>query len=499
MDDTEALDWGNEEEERGMDYDERRESAAEDAEDAVSLGGDEEDEFLTYQSRLQQGANQGGQTPPRPAHHAEKLDTAEQEPVARGRRSERQRSSTPHKSRWDSQSASEQSPMLKRAQSFGKLTHALPPKPVVSSVPFVHPSHPSIIEATAMATRLDHEKRGNGVITKSHSHEGADALPPDWEMKHPKSGRGVYYYNSRTQVSTWTRPANTTPSLSVREKDKDRPQPIELHAPEERRDKVLSTKSAEPVISSRSGRTDTDKDLSYDDRHYRPGESGSRDERPTPQVHVRQVDSYQPPRSPSPPPRHREDDRSQLNRRPPSPVGSFGDRDRARSSRRDNPRASSPISLADRYWVPSQEPAPADRPIVPRERERKRDTEEPLPSAERERRNLPRDADRSSTLSTLSASSHPPTYRPWRFCSSQGGGRSVSQASREALGVELRCTISCSSLFDFFLESTHGRSSWLHIFFPPFLNFIFVPIQIFVPHPLHFFFRTQISEHSYAR
>lgn len=30
-------------------------------------------------------------------------------------------------------------------------THALPPKPVVASMPFLHPSHPSLIEATAMS------------------------------------------------------------------------------------------------------------------------------------------------------------------------------------------------------------------------------------------------------------------------------------------------------------------------------------------------------------
>ncbi|KAH7908641.1 hypothetical protein BJ138DRAFT_1012376, partial [Hygrophoropsis aurantiaca] len=219
MDDSEAVDWGNEEEEREMDEDEHREFAAEDAEDAVSLGGDEDDEFLTYQSRQQQGTKQGGQTPPRSAHNPDNLE--HQESTTRGRRSDRQRSNTPHKSRLGSQSASDASPLLKRAQSFGKLTHALPPKPVVSSVPFVHPSHPSIIEATAMSTRLDHDKRGNGSASKSHGHDSTD-LPPEWEIKHPKSGRGVYYYNSRTQESTWIRPASTTPSASARDKDKER-------------------------------------------------------------------------------------------------------------------------------------------------------------------------------------------------------------------------------------------------------------------------------------
>ncbi|KAG1815069.1 uncharacterized protein BJ212DRAFT_253507 [Suillus subaureus] len=53
-------------------------------------------------------------------------------------------------------------------------------------------------------------------------------------------------------------------------------------------------------------------------------------------------------------------------------------------------------------------------------------------------------------------------------CSSWGIGRNAFAASRTTPRVELRSTIFRSFVFDFFLAWTHGRSSWIPIFFPLF-------------------------------
>ncbi|KAG1795399.1 uncharacterized protein HD556DRAFT_1235472, partial [Suillus plorans] len=212
-DETEVLDWGNEEEDRGT-SEQDPSLAAEDAEDAVSLGGDEDDEFLTYQPRVSQGGAQRTQSPSKAVNHSEKNQEI---PVsganARGKAPEHDRPKTPVRTPQEPHTVPESSPVLNRQLSFGKLTHALPPKPIVSSVPFMHPSHPSIIEATAMAARVDRDKKnGIAVVSKPTTFESGDILPPDWEVRHPRNGRGVYYYNSRTKESTWTRPGSSPPA-----------------------------------------------------------------------------------------------------------------------------------------------------------------------------------------------------------------------------------------------------------------------------------------------
>ncbi|KAG1849654.1 hypothetical protein DFJ58DRAFT_662380, partial [Suillus subalutaceus] len=212
-DETEVLDWGNEEEDRGT-SEQDPSLAAEDAEDAVSLGGDEDDEFLTYQPRVSQGAPQRTQSPSKAVNHPEKNQEISVFGVnARGKAPEHDRPKTPARTPQETQTVPEPSPALKRQLSFGKLTHALPPKPIVSSVPFMHPSDPSIIEATAMAARVDRDKKnGIVVVSKSTTFESGDILPPDWEVRHPRNGPGVYYYNSRTKESTWTRPGSSPPA-----------------------------------------------------------------------------------------------------------------------------------------------------------------------------------------------------------------------------------------------------------------------------------------------
>lgn len=478
-DETEVLDWGNEEEDRGT-SEQDPSVTAEDAEDAVSLGGDEDDEFLTYQPRVSQGASQRTQSPSKAVNHSEKnQETSVFGANARGRAPEHDRPKTPARPPQETQTVPESSPALNRQLSFGKLTHALPPKPIVSSVPFMHPSHPSIIEATAMAARVDRDKK-NGIVavSKPTTFESGDTLPPDWEVRHPRNGRGVYYYNSRTKESTWTRPGSSPPARDRRVAD-------------ETRDIVVISKT-DDSLTSRIGRSDAGTILSYDDRHYRPGESTRRDERLPVQSYGSQNDSFlasnraNGERSLSPPPRHRADDRVPSSRRQQSPSTN-GDHNRGRASTKDTVRPGSPIADVDRVWVAPRLPSPVDRSVS--HEGKHREAEQP-PYKERERREIPRDADRMSTTSTLSTSSPIPIPRR-RVCSSWGTGRNAFAASRTTSRVELRSTIFRSFVFDFFLAWTHGRSSWIPIFF------ILLPLSLYLSSSFFFspllFSRTQIA------
>ena len=452
-DDTEILDWGNEEEERNTVGGVQRSFAPE--EDAVSLGGDEEDdEFLAHQSRVPQSTNRG-QTPSKPMEPSAKGMATD----ARQRRvAEPVRPDTPPK---HSDKAPQQPSTLPLSLPLGKLTHALPAKPV-SSMSFVHPSHPAVIAATAMASHSDRNKRNSGAPS-IRSHDNGDSLPSGWEIKWSQSTGEVYYYNTRTEESTWTRPGS--------------PSPRETHSyrPEDSLDRGFSSRNGD--IPLRKGRSDGD-DLSYDDRHYRPTENGRRDDRPT---QTYSGDSYQisnrqngPSSLPS---RTRDDQKGPSSRRPHSPSG----RDSVQSARREAP-ATTTLSAQDRSWVASD---------VIRERERRQ--HDSGGSSDHDRR--PRDTDKSSTLSTLSTPSPSHLHLPTsigRQSSSRGGGRSMKQTSCEALGVELRCTISSSFFFDL-LAWTHGRSSWIPVFS------LFLPVLYFSPSPLFTFFRSLFSRTTFAR
>lgn len=478
-DETEVLDWGNEEEDRGT-SEQDPSLAAEDAEDAVSLGGDEDDEFLTYQPCVSQGGAQRTQSPSKAVNHSEK---SQEIPVsganARGKAPEHDRPKTPVRTPQEPHTVPESSPVLNRQLSFGKLTHALPPKPIVSSVPFMHPSHPSIIEATAMAARVDRDKKnGIAVVSKPTTFESGDILPPDWEVRHPRNGRGVYYYNSRTKESTWTRPGSSPPARDRRVAD-------------ETRDIVVISKTDDP-LTSRVGRSDTGTILSYDDRHYRPGESARRDERPSMQSYGSQNDSFlasnraNGERSLSPPLRHRADDRVLSSRRQWSPSAN-GDQNRGRASTKDSVRPGSPIADVDRVWVAPRVPSPVDRSVSHEGKHR----EVEQPHKERERRESSRDADRMSTTSTLSTSS-PILIPRRRICSSWV--QDARPLLRPAQPRELSCVVPYFVLL-YSTSSSHGHTDAHHgslssSSFCPY-PYIYPPLLLFFS-PL-LFSRTQIA------
>ncbi|KAK1226918.1 hypothetical protein PQX77_010088 [Marasmius sp. AFHP31] len=135
-----------------------------------------------------------------------------------------------------------------------KVLHSLPAKPVASVASFVAPSHPSLIEATAMSqskgknglsasssnshvpiSNGDPPTHSSGSTVKppssSTSNTGPETpLPSEWQVRHSRSSDVVYYYNTRTHESTWTKP---------------RPEDLE------------TSKDVSP--------------LTFEDRHYRPG------------------------------------------------------------------------------------------------------------------------------------------------------------------------------------------------------------------------------------
>ncbi|KAH9835456.1 uncharacterized protein C8Q71DRAFT_682660, partial [Rhodofomes roseus] len=177
-DDAEVLDWGHEDDEQTA------QRGPEDAEDAVSLGGDEDDtqDYYAYQASEQEDTKAASQT---------------SNPQSRRESYGSKQSMAPQRE--------PDSPQLRRSQSVGKLTHALPPKPVLS----VAPVHPSPAQASTLASSMiQREPRANG-HGKPTSGSNQDALPPDWELRQARSGGGEqYFYNTKTHESTWTRPVS---------------------------------------------------------------------------------------------------------------------------------------------------------------------------------------------------------------------------------------------------------------------------------------------------
>ncbi|KAF8804630.1 hypothetical protein BYT27DRAFT_7259107 [Phlegmacium glaucopus] len=310
-DDNEILDWGNEDDEhnetlRRPPFDsDQRDTGEFDAEDSISLGDEDEDnqKYLSYRS---EGVNGHSSNPRDITESQYKAPTSQKTLNATGAKQESQhlssettheRPSTPHKF-----SSAEDSPRRKqdsrdraspqRSQpNPGRLTHALPPKPVTSKVPpYLPPSHPSIVEATSMiiSPRAGgrETKKNNGVSSGTSIPSTADELPHNWECREARNGGGKYYYNKETHQSTWEKPVSSIPSASTHTESRSRrrrslstgrrhrtppdsnahqsqttrPSRNSAHMPPEREMGDV-TKTAPPDPNG----------LSYEDRHYRPG------------------------------------------------------------------------------------------------------------------------------------------------------------------------------------------------------------------------------------
>ncbi|KAI0336601.1 hypothetical protein GY45DRAFT_1237603, partial [Cubamyces sp. BRFM 1775] len=211
-DDVERLDWGNDEDEQQVSPDSYSAYAprdtiggysGEDAEDAVSLGGDDEDEREFY------------------AHHTtEQTSTAGNVLLAKStvvphptkRDPQREPTTSSQHARTPSQNQNSESPNngLRRTHSASTLTpapmtHALPPKPVLVA-PLFRPPSPAR-SGTRASSMVHRHKKSNGPGKSSTAADGGDPLPPDWEIRYPRDGsKDVYYFNVKTETSTWERP-----------------------------------------------------------------------------------------------------------------------------------------------------------------------------------------------------------------------------------------------------------------------------------------------------
>lgn len=374
-DENDVLDWGAEEEEsKNQDAGKNgyARSAAgdnDDAEDAVSLGDEEESqEFYLYQQEEQK-------------EPAAEMENSEVNVAPRSIGADDAASTaTPSGLQPEDSSTSSQSSQLpssktgtpRRNSSTGhrspqptlapRITHALPPKPVVANVPFLPPSHPSIVEATAMSAPTRTSGRSESQHSKVHgtststvsttgngkglaSENELPPLPRGWETREARSGSGgTYYYNVRTHESTWTRPVSNSSSSSPsrhlrgdsarRRRGSDSFLGAKSSSP--RRSDNSHSQSQEPTRHSRRTQpldhnhvTDSQiiaptnvTTMSYSDRHYRPGiepdnanSSGNTNDRPhrnrqdvNPRFNSRSGQAFTP--SPEASPRARERPRS---------------------------------------------------------------------------------------------------------------------------------------------------------------------------------------------
>lgn len=88
-----------------------------------------------------------------------------------------------------------------------RMTHALPPKPMTTNIPYVPPSDPSIVEATAMASRPKKSDTPGLNLKQGDRHDHIGPLPPPWEVGISRSNE-VYYVNGRDGKTTWIRPVS---------------------------------------------------------------------------------------------------------------------------------------------------------------------------------------------------------------------------------------------------------------------------------------------------
>ncbi|KAH9026323.1 hypothetical protein EDB83DRAFT_2200607, partial [Lactarius deliciosus] len=204
MADDHEVDWGNDEDDFvpskpllgsiGMSHATGGDEL-DDVEDAVSLGGDEEEEFAAYGAR----ANEQN-TPP-----TDKLQTIPPKiDVSRRSISVNKKAAGQAK-----QIPLPPSPQPEINQLAPKLTHALPPKPVVASS-FRVP--PSTTAASPMSLPRKGRSNGNAVNTSD------EPLSSDRETKNSRNvGR---HHESHPDESSWTRPGSSAADLSSLPRDR---------------------------------------------------------------------------------------------------------------------------------------------------------------------------------------------------------------------------------------------------------------------------------------
>lgn len=197
-------------------------------------------------------------------------------------------------------------PTTRLAPPTGPL--GLPPKPVaVPPTPYIRPSHPSIMSASSMAApardrdrdmQRDHHDGLKGKLGP-HRHTSPEneslQLAPGWETRRSRDGtQDMYYYNTKTQQSTWSRSIATGMSSAkpegsaspgyARSRGREQFKPSSQDPPASRDVSRLGSHDAGSQPRSRSTRFDKisteptalsigGPGLSFEERHYRPDDS----------------------------------------------------------------------------------------------------------------------------------------------------------------------------------------------------------------------------------
>lgn len=302
-DENEALDWGNEEEDHqesprrlshNLHFGRDRAGQHDDVEDTISLG-DEEEESGFYPCPRHNAVDPlyaGNDRSASPPSSQRKLETT-------GTNVHNKVPQAPEYPRISVKVSSEPpgTPASQSSRSLPRLTHALPPKPVAPKVPALPPSHPSIIAATSMTTTSPRTagrelKKLNGNSGKLAPLQPTDDLPQDWETRHSRKGE-LYFYNRVTYECTWTHPAST-PSVVALEETRSHPRSHSASSVGNKqitpRDSNidhlqtslpnLDTPRSGPASDIQAGKRLTTSHvhgLTYEERHYRPGESVSKE------------------------------------------------------------------------------------------------------------------------------------------------------------------------------------------------------------------------------
>ncbi|KAA1476114.1 hypothetical protein DENSPDRAFT_764728, partial [Dentipellis sp. KUC8613] len=209
--DPEVLDWGQDDDDnfnltggdrshRGSYYDYKRDGGeGDDGEDAVSLGGDEDDipDFIASPARANQAGSAAAETSFDRREGMASRDQSRRRDSEAETNATRRRDQTPLMQSPPPHS----SPMAGRAMA--PLMHALPPKPVTSDSAFL--PLPSTTAASPMSmARRDKERRANG--NGSRYTEQPDTLTSDREAR---SSRGqdsdAYHHGHKSSHEPWSR------------------------------------------------------------------------------------------------------------------------------------------------------------------------------------------------------------------------------------------------------------------------------------------------------
>jgi len=209
MDDDHEVDWGNDEDDTMQS---RRYSGSveftgggetDDVEDAVSLGGDEEEEFAAYGAR----SNEQRILSADKIQNSSKKDARRRSPSSGvpPRKDTSRVRPTPESP----------SPQLEVCPPTPKLTHALPPKPVLSSS---IRAPPSTTAASPMSLPRK-ERRSNGSTTK----KGEEPSLSDKETRSSHTvARDGRHRDSRADESSWSRPSPGAADLQPLQRDRTR-------------------------------------------------------------------------------------------------------------------------------------------------------------------------------------------------------------------------------------------------------------------------------------